>query len=213
MQAENICYKAKERNYGVIKLRQAGLLTGIKLKHISGSLTCHKRDPLRTNLWGCNTKGKHGVLTVVTDTSNRVVFPANFKNSPRPFEIPGFNADISEILVFTNLAHPNFFNKGQELRIWYSEDLFNYTTDDNDGTHCVNVYTEFWKLVLKYNFNDTHTEKKFLWKNYICVKRTFSIFCKLPTNCLSVFDHFVGLALKRSTDVWGSGKFSIIYDF
>ena len=28
------------------------------------------------------------------------------------------------------------------------------------------------------------------------VKHTQTIRCKLPTNCLSVFDHFVGLALK-----------------
>ena len=30
------------------------------------------------------------------------------------------------------------------------------------------------------------------------VKRTQTIRRLLPTNCLSVFDHFVGLALKRS---------------
>ena len=147
LQAENICYKAKEGNYGVLKLRQEGLLRGIMLKHVSGNLTCFAEDPQRTSLWGCSTinKGQKDlrVTTIVTDASNSVVFPADFSNALPHFKVPGFNPNMSEILVFTNLAYPNFFNKGQELRIWYSEDLFHVTAADNGGTHCVNVYTKF----------------------------------------------------------------------
>lgn len=145
MQAENVCYEAKGRKYGVIKLKQKGLVTGIKLKHVSGNLTCRVGSPQSTTLWGCAffiTRDKPQVMTVVTDDSNRVVFPVNLTGD-RFFELPGFNPYISHILVFTNLAYPNFFNKGQELRIWYTEDLYNHTTYDNGGVHCINVYAKF----------------------------------------------------------------------
>ena len=102
--------------------------------------------PQRTNLWGCTSisgEEEPKVSTVVTDASNRVIFPANFDDKSLHFKVLGFNAKTSQILVFTNLAYPNFFNKGEELRIWYSEDLFNSTTGDNGGTHCINVYVKF----------------------------------------------------------------------
>lgn len=138
LQAENVCYEATGEKYGVIKLKQTGLLTGIKLEHVSGNLTCQVSIPQSTNLWGCASK----VSTVVTDNGNRVVFPANFIKTYH-FDVPGFNPATSNVLVFTNLAFPNFFNKGQELRIWYTEGLYNYTIHDNGGVHCINVYAKF----------------------------------------------------------------------
>ena len=121
----------------MIKLKREGLLKGIKLEHISGDLTC-STTPQRRNLWGCDTN----VMSVITDSNNEVVFPANIDN-PRGFKVPGFDARSSQILVYTNHAYPNFFMKDQELRIWYTEDLNDYTTSDNSGTHCVKVYAKF----------------------------------------------------------------------
>ena len=54
-----------------------------------------------------------------------------------------YDAKTSQILVYTNFAYPSFFVKGQELRIWYSEDLYDQHTDDNRGTHCIKVYAAF----------------------------------------------------------------------
>ena len=39
------------------------------------------------------------------------------------------------------------------------------------------------------------------------VKHTQTIRRLLPTNCLSVFDHFVGLALKELTHFWPMSPF------
>ena len=121
----------------MIKLKREGLLKGIKLEHISGDLTC-STSPQSRNLWGCDA----AVMSIVTDANNEVVFPANIDN-PHLFKVPGFDAKTSQSLVFTNHAYPNFFIKGQELRIWYTEDLIDYTTSDNDGKHCVKVYAKF----------------------------------------------------------------------
>ena len=138
LQAENVCYKAKGKNYGVIRFKKEGLLKGIKLEHISGYLTCGVGVPDARSLWGCHT----AVRTLITDANNRVVFPANIDN-PLHSNVPVYDAKTSQILVFTNFAYPSFFVKGQELRIWYSEDLYDYTTHDNGGKHCIKVYAKF----------------------------------------------------------------------
>lgn len=115
MQAGNICYKAKEANYGVLKLRQEGLLRVIMLKPVSGNLTCFAKDPQRTSLWGCSTTNKGQkdlrVTTIVTDASNSVVFPADFSNTLLHFNVPGFNPNMSEILVFTIWLTETFSTK------------------------------------------------------------------------------------------------------
>ena len=120
-------------------------MTGIKLEHVSGNLTCGIAAPNKKNLWGCNYGPKPGdakVLTVITDADNEVVFPANIDSST-PFNVPGFNALTSQILVFTNFAYPNYFNKGQEIRIRYTEDPNIASASDNGGMHCINLYASF----------------------------------------------------------------------
>lgn len=143
MQAENICYKAKDSGFGVINLKQEGLIRGIKLEHVSGKLTCDIFHSYRANLSGCNsrTKSTEAVLsTVITDADNQVVFPANSNSS---------KAAVSHVLVFTNFVYPNYFDKGQELRIWYNSDLLDFTEFYNGGIHCVNVYATIQRKIYK----------------------------------------------------------------
>ena len=134
----------------------------MKLEHVAGNLTCNISASNRANPWGCNygTKPiKAKVLTVITDADNEVVFPANTDVS-KAFTVPGFNALMSHILVFTNYEHPNYFEEGQELRVWYIEDLFNFKSESNNGgIHCINVYVTIqkkylwiviWKLVVRH---------------------------------------------------------------
>lgn len=191
LQAENVCYEATGEKYGVIKLKQRGLLAGIKLEHVSGNLACQVSIPQRTTLWGCTSivakQHEPKVSTVVTDNANRVVFPANFIKTYH-FDVPGFNPNTSNVLVFTNLGSPNFFKKGQELRIWYTEDLYSRTTHDNGGVHCINVYAKFWiKLFKKIFLRILTRTKKYLWKYYIRVNSTniFVPMCrKMTLRCL-----------------------------
>ena len=152
LQAQNVCYKTKGNGFGVINLKEEGQITGIKLEHVSGNLTCNISASNRGNLWGCNYGTKPStanVLTVITDANNEVVFPANIGSS-KAFTAPGFNALMSHVLVFTNYAYPNYFDEGQELRVWHIEDLFNFRSEPNSGgIHCVNVYATFQKNIYK----------------------------------------------------------------
>lgn len=143
LQAQNICYKAKGKGYGVIKLKQDGLLKAIMLEHVSGDLTCRKQVKRMTSLWGCGNASGGRIMTIITDDNNEVVFPANIDNPYLQYKVPGCNAKTSQFLVFTNFAYPSFFVKGHELRIWYAEDLTDEGVFNNGGTHCVKVYTKF----------------------------------------------------------------------
>lgn len=133
----------------MIKLKQEGLLEGIMLEHISGNLTCREQVKSLASLWGCGYPNGGRIMRIVTDDNNEVVFPANIKISKGvKIKMPGVNAKASKILVFMNLAYPSYFKNGQELRIWYTEDLLDDNTKDNSGIHCVKAYAKFWKEFL-----------------------------------------------------------------
>lgn len=114
------------------------------LEHVSGDLTCRKQATRMTSLWGCGDASGGKIMTIITDDNNEVVFPVNINISKGVrYKISGVNAKTSKVLVFTNLAYPGYFKIGQELRIWYTEDLFDDDTKDNRGTHCVKAYAKF----------------------------------------------------------------------
>ena len=114
------------------------------LEHVSGDLTCRKQVTRMTSLWGCGNADGGRIMTIITDDNNEVVFPANINISKGvKFKISGVNAKTSKVLVFMNLGYPSYFKTGQELRIWYTEDLFDDDTKDNSGMHCVKAYARF----------------------------------------------------------------------
>ena len=49
----------------------------------------------------------------------------------------------SNPLVLNNFNSDVYGVDGMELRLWYSEDLYNYHPSDNYGTSCVDVYVMF----------------------------------------------------------------------
>ena len=82
---------------------------------------------------------------MITHADDKIVFPANrnLESGYKGITVPGVNAKRTKNLVYTDFAHPNYFTKHQELRIWYSEDLTDHAVYDNDGKHCVQVYAKF----------------------------------------------------------------------
>jgi len=78
-------------------------------------------------------------MIVITDSSNHILLP---ENEQFPFRIPGYHANSPE-LVFPDLLTPVPVSSGQELRVWYSEDLKDYYEGDNDGITCADVYAKF----------------------------------------------------------------------
>ena len=58
------------------------------------------------------------------------------------YTLPGYDAQSSEI-IFSGFPNPLHLSSGQELRIWYKEDLKNDSEFDNGGTSCADVFVKY----------------------------------------------------------------------
>jgi len=107
----------------------------LRLKYISGFVTCNKNKVPYGSHWACKKGSK--IATIVTNAKNKVIFPHSYQN--QSYILPGYQENSSE-LVFNRLAPPLRVAAGEEYRIWYHEDFVNGPEDDNDGYTCVDVY-------------------------------------------------------------------------
>ena len=145
LQATGVCYGAKGNSFGSFRLRQNGFLIGLKLEHTSGSVTCDVNKASYSSHWGCGAYGRNKLGTVITDDANVRIYPANPYWVYKPqfwYHIPGYKEN-SKTVVFGGGCSSMYAQKGQQLRIWYGEDLGNSGYHDNGGRHCVNVYAMF----------------------------------------------------------------------
>ena len=151
LQQKSVCYAATGNKFGAFTLTKEGLLTGLKLVHVSGTVNCDS-IPASASLWGCSnhpgypTMRLKDVFTVITDQENRVIFPTNFHFNKAEvwsgFSVLGVNAASTRKLVYTDFANSKYFDH-QQLRIWFTEDLYKNYDADNVGIHCVDVYARF----------------------------------------------------------------------
>lgn len=150
LSSKEVCFEAKGDKFGVFSSKaEEGFLSAIKLVYVNGGgITCNKSAlaPARSN-WGCSPKlpfiGKNSLNTLITTTKNEIVFP---KEDELNYDIPNywysmeqFDAD-SKILVFKRFHDPLYVAAGQELRLWYGEDLADANENDNDGKTCAHVF-------------------------------------------------------------------------
>lgn len=49
----------------------------------------------------------------------------------------------SDELVFSDFNEPFYLGQYDEMRLWYGEDLKNWSETDNQGRVCVDVYARF----------------------------------------------------------------------
>jgi len=140
----HVCYGAKGKQYGHFKVTREGALTGVMLEHVSGAITC-KGNP--DNYWTCRGHWNKYIWTFITDNANNVIFPTSSTYTPGKIEnkryiVKGYHGK-SPRLAYLDLGSEVYVLKGQELRIWYFEDLVNFYSSDNSGRHCVNVYVRY----------------------------------------------------------------------
>ena len=82
---------------------------------------------------------------IVTDAKNRIIYP-----SPRMvtvsssgwYKLPGYTSS-SPKLILTDFGNPKYLRTNEKLRIWYGEDLKNYTESDNHGSAWIEIYAYF----------------------------------------------------------------------
>ena len=85
-------------------------------------------------------------MVITTSDDKRIILsPAEFiKKGQRGkwARIPGYDSFSKEI-VLNPFAKPYPVLAGQQLRLWYGEDLDDYTESDNGGKVCCDVYAQF----------------------------------------------------------------------
>ena len=139
-----MCFGARDSKYGSFDVPYGGKIAALKLIYLSGYETCSGQIS-HWSFWGCgnHTSVKKHVSLAITTSSNALLMP------PNPFftyaggtgkwsELPGYNSFSPEIIL--PRFSPYSVSSGQELRLWYGEDLVGYTESDNAGRVCCNVY-------------------------------------------------------------------------
>ena len=138
-----VCFGAKANNYGSFHVPSSGKIAAVKLIHLSGYVSCAVSGISYWSFWGCGNKSPIGnhVSLAITTSSNALLMPPyvlfTYGNG-RWSELNGYNSFSDEIIL--PRFSPYSVYSGQELRLWYGEDLVGYTEHDNGGWVCCNVY-------------------------------------------------------------------------
>jgi hypothetical protein len=106
----------------------------VKLVHTSGLVS--NAVSLKGSYWG-NGDGGNRLGTSITDSQNRILYPSprltSMNNPSGWYSVPGYTTLSPELVSVTDFCVPQHLNKGAKLRVWYSEDLKDYTESDNRG--------------------------------------------------------------------------------
>ena len=141
-----VCFGARGNQYGHFTNTRDISVSQFVLVHRSGTVSCKRGQ---YSYWGCPSNDTPlGVL--LTDQQNKILALDASKVSQHGwYTLPGYTSS-SSALVFcvhpsdeSNAATANSelrLGNGDELRLWYGEDLTGFTEYDNAGKTCADVY-------------------------------------------------------------------------
>lgn len=118
-----------------------------KLVYRSGYVNCRVSDPQYRTKWGCTFLATPNLGVLITDSLQQRILPtdkATFAvgvscHANTMYGLPGFTSESPE-LGFHNFSVPLAVSVGQELQIWYTEDLYDCYEGDNDGQTCTDMF-------------------------------------------------------------------------
>lgn len=139
-QEQNVCYGAKDDDFGTFRLKQDCRLVAIRLRHISGYVTCNKNKKIRATKWGCNMENCHEkpcFSTVITKPNKELLVPREIDQYGK-YHLDGFSLDDEVFFSRTRYGGWNL-TAGDELQVWYGFDWMDLGEAVNQGRHCVDV--------------------------------------------------------------------------
>lgn len=89
---------------------------------------------------------KYPLNVIITDNHDNIIYPRPqyIKHAAGLwYYLPMVDDKHSDELVFTDFSEPFYMQEHQQLRIWYGEDLKNWSETDNQGRICVDVFARF----------------------------------------------------------------------
>ena len=117
-------------------------MAGVKLVHLYGYVSCHRHRATNWSPWGCGYGVNRWTNTVITSSSNHILLPPSqfvAQQNGKWYRVPGFDS-LSPVLELKVFYDPIRVHHGQQLRLWYAEDLVNHTEGDNGGRTCADVF-------------------------------------------------------------------------
>ena len=142
-----MCFGAKGDQFGKFYgPASGGSLLAIKLVYLNGYVSCNRNNVNYWSFWGCgmHSSVSQHVDVVITTSANHILLPPSqfiTDNTLKWSKIPGYNS-LSPELVLSTFSTPLTVTSGQELRLWYGEDLAN-NESDNGGKSCCDVLALF----------------------------------------------------------------------
>ena len=149
--ADPVCFGSRNDTYGAFYITKTGHVNTMKLVHKNGSIHCNPN--IGDSYWGCaSSHYSKKLMTMITNARKEVLLPPTEDleglryngatascQKPHFYGIGGIGIKSPQ-LVFRNLSNPLFLSRGQELQIWYGQDLVKCWEEHNTGTTCVDVY-------------------------------------------------------------------------
>ena len=135
-----VSFGTKDSQYGAFTMPFTGDLAAMKLVNLHGYVTCDTQQSDFYSYWGCGSHLNQKVAVVITDDTNQVILPidALIQIDDLTSIIPGYSASTPELVM--SFIEPRSVLSGQELRLWYAEDLKDLNEEDNGGSATVEVY-------------------------------------------------------------------------
>lgn len=142
-----VCFGSPGNKYATIVIPMEGFLMSIKLVHVTGRVTCDNSAPQYNRKWGCSRRhplhrGMPFNIVITTGKNNGILFPKELslkgKNDSLWYDIPEADPDSPE-LIFGDSSYPYYVASGQELRVWFGEDLTNSEGKNNTEKVCITV--------------------------------------------------------------------------
>ena len=136
-----VCFGARDNSYGAFNIKESGVIRTFKLVHLSGSIRCNPNYP--PSYWGCDHPllGDTRLQTVITFKNRSALLLADYrkKDCHYSYKIEGVGVNDNE-LRFNNLPTPISVSVGDEFQIWFTQDLYYCSEDNNSGQTCADVY-------------------------------------------------------------------------
>ena len=148
-----VCFGARNQQFGrfFVHSVSAEKLASVKLVHLYGNVTCDTRHISYWSYWGCGTFSFGDKINIViTNASDHILLPPSqfiVDNGTPWSKIPGYTSVSPELVL--SFINPYSVSSGQELRLWYGEDLMNALEEDNGGRACVDIYGLYvWEILV-----------------------------------------------------------------
>ena len=141
-----LCFGARDNKYGAFTPGMDAFVWAFMIKHRSGYVSCNTRRGNSRIAWGYDPNHGH-IFTFLTDERNVVVGPCFSQPVSQlrvNYVLPGYHSSSPFLIFFMGRGAYGVHHMA-ELRLWYGEDLFDYTEFDDGGRSCADVYGLMYK--------------------------------------------------------------------